>query len=139
MLIQKAYKYRLNPTDAQAQRLRQMCGCARFVWNYALAETQRILEAGRKLPSAFELNKMLTGWKKLPELAFLSDAYTDNLQQKLKTCTGHGNGALIKSWQRKRPCLNIKATAMTLFVSSILTNTASLSTDALSYPRGWAG
>ncbi|MDQ6192340.1 helix-turn-helix domain-containing protein (plasmid) [Klebsiella pneumoniae] len=35
MLIQKAYKYRLNPTDAQAQRLRQMCGCARFVWNYA--------------------------------------------------------------------------------------------------------
>ncbi|NBF96496.1 helix-turn-helix domain-containing protein, partial [Klebsiella pneumoniae] len=25
MLIQKAYKYRLNPTDAQAQRLRQMC------------------------------------------------------------------------------------------------------------------
>ncbi|HBV8098273.1 TPA: helix-turn-helix domain-containing protein, partial [Klebsiella pneumoniae] len=23
MLIQKAYKYRLNPTDAQAQRLRQ--------------------------------------------------------------------------------------------------------------------
>ncbi|EIW8554403.1 TPA: helix-turn-helix domain-containing protein, partial [Klebsiella pneumoniae] len=46
MLIQKAYKYRLNPTDAQAQRLRQMCGCARFVWNYALAETQRILEAG---------------------------------------------------------------------------------------------
>ncbi|MGT4230049.1 RNA-guided endonuclease InsQ/TnpB family protein [Klebsiella pneumoniae] len=84
MLIQKAYKYRLNPTDAQAQRLRQMCGCARFVWNYALAETQRILETGQKLPSAFELNKMLTGWKKLPDLAFLSDAYTDNLQQKLK-------------------------------------------------------
>lgn len=47
MLIQKAYKYRLNPTDAQAQRLRQMCGCARFVWNYALAETQRILETRR--------------------------------------------------------------------------------------------
>ncbi|MGT4285153.1 RNA-guided endonuclease InsQ/TnpB family protein [Klebsiella pneumoniae] len=88
MLIQKAYKYRLNPTDAQAQRLRQMCGCARFVWNYALAETQRILETGQKLPSAFELNKMLTGWKKLPDLAFLSDAYTDNLQQKLKDLHG---------------------------------------------------
>ncbi|MDQ6192342.1 helix-turn-helix domain-containing protein (plasmid) [Klebsiella pneumoniae] len=139
MLIQKAYKYRLNPTDAQAQRLRQMCGCARFVWNYALAETQRILEAGQKLPSAFELNKMLTGWKKLPELAFLSDAYTDNLQQKLKDLHGAWKRCFDKSWQRKRPCLNIKATAMTLFVSSILTNTASLSTDALSYPRGWAG
>ncbi|MEX0634693.1 hypothetical protein M8494_33920 (plasmid) [Serratia ureilytica] len=103
------------------------------------AETQRILEAGRKLPSAFELNKMLTGWKKLPELAFLSDAYTDNLQQKLKDLHGAWKRCFDKSWQRKRPCLNIKATAMTLFVSSILTNTASLSTDALSYPRGWAG
>ncbi|EKJ7646194.1 helix-turn-helix domain-containing protein, partial [Klebsiella pneumoniae] len=41
MLIQKAYKFRLNPTDVQAQRLRQLCGCARFVWNYGLAETQR--------------------------------------------------------------------------------------------------
>ncbi|MGT4449185.1 RNA-guided endonuclease InsQ/TnpB family protein [Klebsiella pneumoniae] len=94
MLIQKAYKYRLNPTDAQAQRLRQMCGCARFVWNYALAETQRILETGQKLPSAFELNKMLTGWKKLPDLAFLSDAYTDNLQQKLKDLHGAWNKKL---------------------------------------------
>ncbi|HDZ3138552.1 TPA: helix-turn-helix domain-containing protein, partial [Klebsiella pneumoniae] len=97
MLIQKAYKYRLNPTDAQAQRLRQMCGCARFVWNYALAETQRILEAGQKLPSAFELNKMLTGWKKLPDLAFLSDAYTDNLQQKLKDL----HGAWIRCFDKK--------------------------------------
>ncbi|MFW2159731.1 helix-turn-helix domain-containing protein, partial [Klebsiella pneumoniae] len=88
MLIQKAYKFRLNPTDVQAQRLRQLCGCARFVWNYGLAETQRILETGQKLPSAFELNKMLTGWKKLPDLAFLSDAYTDNLQQKLKDLHG---------------------------------------------------
>ncbi|HBY7709445.1 TPA: helix-turn-helix domain-containing protein, partial [Klebsiella pneumoniae] len=26
MLIQKAYKFRLNPTDVQAQRLRQLCG-----------------------------------------------------------------------------------------------------------------
>ncbi|WP_169750626.1 helix-turn-helix domain-containing protein, partial [Escherichia coli] len=29
MLIQKAYKYRLYPTDKQAQRLRHLCGCAR--------------------------------------------------------------------------------------------------------------
>lgn len=84
MLIQKAYKYRLYPTDQQAQRLRQLCGCARFVWNYALNETLSIHDAGGKIPSAFDLNKRLTGWKKLPELAFLSEGYTDNLQQKLK-------------------------------------------------------
>ncbi|EDZ5874195.1 helix-turn-helix domain-containing protein, partial [Salmonella enterica] len=84
MLILKAYKFRLEPTPEQSQRLRQLCGCARFVWNLGLAETKRILGSGEKLPSAFELNRMLTVWKKMPEHIFLQDAYTDNLQQKLK-------------------------------------------------------
>ncbi|HDX6611219.1 TPA: helix-turn-helix domain-containing protein, partial [Escherichia coli] len=30
MLILKAYKFRLEPTPEQLQRLRQLCGCARF-------------------------------------------------------------------------------------------------------------
>jgi putative transposase len=84
MLIQKAFKFRLEPHPEQVQRLCQLAGCARFVWNYGLAETKRILELGEKLPSAFELNKLLTVWKKQPDMAFLGDAYTDNLQQKLK-------------------------------------------------------
>ncbi|EFP2626082.1 helix-turn-helix domain-containing protein, partial [Salmonella enterica] len=57
MLILKAYKFRLEPTPEQSQRLRQLCGCARFVWNLGLAETKRILGSGEKLPSAFELNR----------------------------------------------------------------------------------
>ncbi|MFO5855273.1 RNA-guided endonuclease TnpB family protein, partial [Klebsiella pneumoniae] len=64
---------------------------SRYGMDYGVAETQRILETGQILPSAFELNKMLTGWKKLPDLAFLSDAYTDNLQQKLKDLHGAWN------------------------------------------------
>ncbi|AXM04717.1 hypothetical protein DKG79_24015 (plasmid) [Escherichia fergusonii] len=64
MLILKAYKFRLEPTPEQSQRLRQLCGCARFVWNLGLAETKRILDSGEKLPSAFELNRMITVWKK---------------------------------------------------------------------------
>lgn len=63
MLILKAYKFRLEPTPEQSQRLRQLCGCARFVWNLGLAETKRILDSGEKLPSAFELNRMITVWK----------------------------------------------------------------------------
>ena len=84
MLIQKAYKFRLEPTDIQAQRLRQLCGCARFVWNYGLAETKRVLDSGNKLPSYFDLNKLLTAWKKQEDMTFLAEGYTDNLQQKLK-------------------------------------------------------
>ncbi|MCR3895516.1 helix-turn-helix domain-containing protein [Aeromonas caviae] len=68
MQILKAYKFRLEPTEQQAQRLRQLGGCARYVWNHGLAETKRILDAGEKLPSAFELNRMLTSWKKDPEM-----------------------------------------------------------------------
>lgn len=75
MLILKAYKFRLEPTPEQSQRLRQLCGCARFVWNLGLAETKRILGSGEKLPSAFELNRMLTVWKKMPGHLFTGCLY----------------------------------------------------------------
>lgn len=108
MLILKAYKFRLEPTPEQSQRLRQLCGCARFVWNLGLTETKRILGSGEKLPSAFELNRMLTVWKKMPEHIFLQDAYTDNLQQKLKDlhaawkrCFDKKLAAKAPVWKRK--------------------------------------
>ncbi|ECP5664028.1 IS200/IS605 family element transposase accessory protein TnpB [Salmonella enterica] len=108
MLILKAYKFRLEPTHEQSQRLRQLCGCARFVWNLGLAETKRVLGPGEKLPSAFELNRMITVWKKMPEYIFLQDAYTDNLQQKLKDlhtawkrCFDKKLAAKAPVWKRK--------------------------------------
>lgn len=109
MLIQKAYKYRLEPTVQQAQRLRQLCGCARFVWNYALAETLSILGAGGKIPSAFELNKMLTGWKKQPDLKFLSEGYTNNLQQKLKDLHAAWKRCFDKSLTAAKPVFKKKS------------------------------
>ncbi|HHR8274804.1 TPA: RNA-guided endonuclease InsQ/TnpB family protein [Salmonella enterica subsp. enterica serovar Typhimurium] len=82
--------------------------CARFVWNLGLAETKRILDSGEKLPSAFELNRMITVWKKMPEYIFLQDAYTDNLQQKLKDlhtawkrCFDKKLAAKAPVWKRK--------------------------------------
>ncbi|EDM1757723.1 transposase [Salmonella enterica subsp. diarizonae] len=108
MLILKAYKFRLEPAPEQSQRLRQLCGCARFVWNLGLAETKRIPGSGEKLPSAFELNRMLTVWKKMPGHIFLQDAYTDNLQQKLKDlhaawkrCFDKKLAAKAPVWKRK--------------------------------------
>ncbi|STS59167.1 Gifsy-1 prophage GlpA [Klebsiella pneumoniae] len=103
MLILKAYKFRLEPTEEQSQRLRQLCGCARSVWNHGLEETTRILESGGKLPSAFELNRMLTVWKKTPELAYLQEAYTDNLQQKLKDLHGAWKRCFDKKLAAKKP------------------------------------
>lgn len=109
MLIQKAFKFRLDPTDVQAQRLRQLCGCARFVWNHGLAETKRILDSGEKLPSYFTLNKQLTEWKKNECMAFLSDGYTDNLQQKLKDLHGAWKRCFDRKLAAKAPVFKKKS------------------------------
>lgn len=88
MLIRKAYKFRLNPTAEQMARLSVLCGHARFVWNQGLRHCLDKLDAGEKIPSAFELNKLVTKWKKEEDLSWLKEAYTDNLQQKLKDLHG---------------------------------------------------
>ena len=95
MQILKAYKFRLKPTEQQAQRLRQLV----VLVMSGITGWQRQTHSGcwRKLPSAFELNRMLTSWKKDPEMAFLTEAYTDNLQQKLKDLHGRGCAALIRN------------------------------------------
>ena len=39
-IIRKAYKYRLYPTEEQAQRLAQWCGCVRAFYNAALEQRE---------------------------------------------------------------------------------------------------
>jgi len=51
-----AHQIRLVPTVAQEVYLRRACGTARFVWNWALAEWNRLYEAGEK-PNGNELKK----------------------------------------------------------------------------------
>ncbi|CAQ85930.1 MULTISPECIES: helix-turn-helix domain-containing protein [Photorhabdus] len=92
MLILTAYKFRLEPTEQQAQRLHQRCSYTCFIWDFGLAETKHLLDLSQKLPSAFELNWKPIHWKKAPEIAFLSKSYTNNLQQKFK--------ALHDAWKR---------------------------------------
>lgn len=92
MLIQQGFKYRLEPDAEQRARLRVLCGHARFVWNQALAECNRLRAAGERVPRYNPMSKWLTAWKRVPETAFLTEAYTDNLQQKLMD--------LDAAWQR---------------------------------------
>ncbi|MGI2870092.1 RNA-guided endonuclease InsQ/TnpB family protein, partial [Vibrio alginolyticus] len=72
------------PTATQAARLAVLCGHARFVWNQGLRHCLNKLDSGEKIPNYAELCKQLTQWKKEDDLAWLKEAYTDNLQQKLK-------------------------------------------------------
>ncbi|QJQ99348.1 RNA-guided endonuclease TnpB family protein [Halomonas sp. PGE1] len=85
-------KYRLNPTPQQAARLRVLAGHSRFVWNQALAECLAARERGERVPRYGTMAGWITAWKRQDATAFLTEAYTDNLQQKLRD--------LDTAWQR---------------------------------------
>lgn len=72
------YSYRFYPTDQQKQRLAQLFGCVRVVWNDALA----ICKQSEKKPKSSELQKLvITQAKKTEERAWLSDVSVVSLQQ----------------------------------------------------------
>ncbi|MDI2113982.1 helix-turn-helix domain-containing protein, partial [Commensalibacter nepenthis] len=54
MRIKKAFKYELMPNGADIRKLRQFCGCSRFVYNRALAynEEQRKIDTDFKFSYA---------------------------------------------------------------------------------------
>jgi putative transposase len=82
------YKFKINPTKTQRDRLDQMFGCSRFVWNYFLDLNNKIyLEAKEKDLKKKHLNyydcaNQLTDLKKKNE--WLKEANSQSLQQTLK-------------------------------------------------------
>lgn len=93
MIIRQGFKYRLDTSEAQSARLRVLCGHARFVWNHALARCNEALDTeGQFVPRYETMAKWITAWKRNPDTEWLKEAYTDNLQQKLKD--------LDTAWQR---------------------------------------
>ena len=84
MKIRKAYKYRLRAKPEHIRAFRQQAGSCRFVWNKALALQKQQLDAGEKLLTYVKMAKLLTGWKRDKETAFLAEAGSQTLQQTLK-------------------------------------------------------
>jgi putative transposase len=81
--VQLRYSFRLDPSPAQRQALAAAFGCARVVFNDALAARKAAFEAGEPyLPDA-ELSARLTAAKKTPERAWLGDVSSVVLQQAL--------------------------------------------------------
>ncbi len=83
-MTQKAFRYRFYPTAEQEDLLRRTMGCARLVYNRALAErTQAWYERQARVGYA-ETSVMLTLWKKEEELSFLNEVSCVPLQQGLR-------------------------------------------------------
>ena len=81
MLIQKAIKLKLFPTEAQVEQIEKTFGCRRFVYNNFLAKVKIDNE---KYKSYYQNSKELTSLKQTPDLNFLKDVDKFSLQNALK-------------------------------------------------------
>jgi putative transposase len=82
-MMQLRYNYRLYPTPGQRAALARAFGCARVVFNDALAARQEAHAAGLPYISDAELSARLTVAKASPERAWLGEVSAVVLQQAL--------------------------------------------------------
>ena len=64
MLVNKAYRYDLKPNKSQLVLLKKHAGCARFAWNWGLAERKRLWEEEGRTTNAVEQHRELNRLKK---------------------------------------------------------------------------
>jgi putative transposase len=74
----QAFRFELLANSGQRRQMRRFAGCARYVYNKALALKKELYEK-REQASRFQLDKMLVPWKQ--EAPWLSEAPAHALQQ----------------------------------------------------------
>ncbi|ROR37575.1 RNA-guided endonuclease InsQ/TnpB family protein [Kitasatospora cineracea] len=79
------YSYRIYPTAGQRQALARTFGCARVVYNDALAARKEARKAGLPFPKAGDLQKqVITAAKRTAERAWLASVGVDPLIQSIR-------------------------------------------------------
>ena len=82
--INRTYKFRLYPTEAQTELLAKHFGCARFVYNYFLNQRQEQYRLTGKSDNYNAQAKTLTELKKQEETEWLSEVNAQSLQFALR-------------------------------------------------------
>ncbi|WP_407902448.1 RNA-guided endonuclease InsQ/TnpB family protein [Gallibacterium anatis] len=83
MLLRKAFKFEIMPNGNQIRRIKQFCGCSRFVFNRALAWQNEQYEQDNSFKFSYtQIANLLAQWKK--ELVWLKACHSQVLQQSLK-------------------------------------------------------
>jgi putative transposase len=96
------YRYRINPTGAQRQALARACGCARVVYNDALAERRRAYQAVERISDTEVQHRVITRAKRTPERAWLSEVASVALVQACQDARrAHRNWADSRTGKRK--------------------------------------
>ncbi len=78
LIMYRAYKFRIYPTDEQQLALAKSFGCCRWFWNYSLNLCQETYKATGKGLSRGAIQGLLPSLKK--EYPWLTDAYSQCLQ-----------------------------------------------------------
>ncbi|OZN48963.1 RNA-guided endonuclease InsQ/TnpB family protein [Gallibacterium anatis] len=83
MLLRKAFKFEIMPNGEQSRKIKQFCGCCRFVFNWALAwQNEQYQQDNNQKFSYSKIANLLPQWKK--ELIWLKECHSQVLQQSLK-------------------------------------------------------
>ena len=93
--MQKAYRYRLYPTDEQTQMMTRIIGCCRFVYNRLLEYSSKSYKRRGESHTSFDLNNFICHTLK-KAYPWLSDAPAQTLQ-----CVSADLSAAFKSFFRK--------------------------------------
>lgn len=96
-MVKRAYRFRFYPDDAQAGLLSRTFGCARFVYNKALAARTTAWKDEQRRISYNDTSALLTGWKKEPEMDWLNEVSSVPLQQSLR----HLHAAFVNFWDKR--------------------------------------
>ncbi|MCZ8158408.1 MAG: transposase [Rhizobiaceae bacterium] len=82
--LERAYRVRLRPTRAQERMLRRLMGAKRYVWNWALAQSNTAYRETGKRMALKDLSSALTALRKAPETAWLSGLPREPFDQVLR-------------------------------------------------------
>jgi putative transposase len=75
------YRYRIDPTPGQRQALARAFGCARVVYNDALAQRRRAYQAGEPISDTEVQRRVITLAKQTPQRAWLAEVASVALVQ----------------------------------------------------------
>jgi putative transposase len=120
-MFKRAYCYRCYPTNEQQQILARTFGCARWIYNWALALKSRAYQEEGQRPSYGDLSAWLPVLKQQPETAWLAEVSSVPLQQSLRHLDrafvnffeGRGKYPRFKSKKRGSLMATYTATAFT--------------------------
>jgi putative transposase len=107
MLRCRGYRFRLKPSQRDAQTLRRFAGCSRFVWNELLLQNQLRIERGLPRLSYALMCSYLVYLKS--EFPFLCETYSQALQQTLRDLDCAYRRSHNASLSAKPPRLKLKS------------------------------